>query len=121
MCKAYGRAAEDLGLTHRHLEGNQYPFAKVPYGKGRTCETKEADETVVSKALLYLSNPRLKILKTCLLYEFRGIYSELPSDEVDHYSKGERVIHPDYGEPLSESEILVCFTPGDSLLQRDSE
>ena len=104
-----------LTLSARKIQLDHYTFAELQD------ISKEADETVVSKALLYLSNPRLKILKTCLLYEFRGIYSELPSDEVDHYSKGERVIHPDYGEPLSESEILVCFTPGDSLLQRDSE
>lgn len=74
--------------------------------------SKQADPTVVSQALLYLSNPRLKVLKTCLMYEFNGGYFELPAEEVAHYSMGEGVIHPEYGEPISESEILICFTAG---------
>ena len=79
---------------------------------------EQEDPAVVSLALLYLSNPKLKVLKTCLMYEFNGNFSELPDDEVDHYSQGKVVIHPEYGEPIDESEILVCFTPGTGLQQR---
>jgi hypothetical protein len=76
------------------------------------------DESLVSRALLYLSTPRLKVLKTCLMYEFNGNFLELPDEEVAHYSKGEVVIHPVFGEPLHESEILLCFTPGSRLLDK---
>lgn len=76
------------------------------------------DRAVVSQALLYLANPKLKVLKTCLMYEFNGGFFELPAAEVAHYSKGEGVIHPEYGEPIDESEILVCFTPGAGLNQK---
>jgi len=77
-----------------------------------------ADHAVVAQALLYLSNPKLRVLRTCLMYEFNGGYFELPAEEVEHYSKGEGVIHPEYGEPVDESEILVCFTPGAGLHQK---
>ncbi|WCM92868.1 hypothetical protein M5C99_21410 [Acidovorax sp. NCPPB 2350] len=72
-------------------------------------------EAVVSKALLYLASPKLKVLRTCLMYEFNGGIFELPEEEVSHYSKGEDIIHPEFGTPISDSEILVCFTPGPSL------
>lgn len=74
-----------------------------------------SDESLVSRALLYLANPKVKVLKTCLMYEFNGGFLELPDDEVRHYSKGETVIHPEFGEPIPESEILICFTPGARL------
>lgn len=76
---------------------------------------EEDDRSVVAQVVLYLSNPKLKVLQTCLMYEFNGLYIELPEDEILHYSNGEEVIHPEYGEPLPESEILVCFTPGAGL------
>ncbi len=79
---------------------------------------EEPDVALVSKALLYLSNPRLKILKICLMYEFRDCYFELPDDEVTHYSKGEVMIHPEFGEPIPKSEILVCFTPSVGLQRK---
>lgn len=79
---------------------------------------KEEDRSVVAQALLYLANPRLKVLKTCLMYEFNGGYFELPAEEIAHYSKGEGVIHPEYGEPIDESQILICFTPGAGLQQK---
>ena len=79
------------------------------------------DPAQVSQALLYLSNPKLKVLKTCLMYEFNGGFFELPDLEVAHYSSGEGVIHPEYGELLDESEILICFTPGTGLHSKASE
>lgn len=79
---------------------------------------EEADRTVVSQALIYLANPKLKVLKTCLMYEFNGGFFELPAEEVAHYSKGEGVIHPEYGERIDESEILVCFTAGAGLQRK---
>ena len=79
---------------------------------------EQDDLAVLSQALLYLSNPKLKVLKTCLMYEFNGCFLELPDDEVDHYSRGEEVIHPEYGEAIGESEILVCFTPGVGLQRK---
>ncbi len=79
---------------------------------------EEGDRTVVSQALLYLSNPRLKVLRICLMYEFKGGIFELPAEEMAHYSKGEGVIHPEYGEPIDESEILICFTAGAGLQQK---
>lgn len=79
---------------------------------------KVSDESLVSKALLYLANPKLKVLKTCLMYEFNGNYFELPNEEVMHYAKGEGVIHPEFGKPIPESEILLCFTPGIRLQEK---
>lgn len=79
---------------------------------------EQDDPAVVSQALLYLSNPKLRILKTCLMYEFNGGFFELPDDEVNHYSRGEEVFHPEYGEPIGEAEILVCFTPGACLQKK---
>jgi len=72
---------------------------------------------LTSTVLLYLASPKLKVLKTCLMYEFADGIFELPEDEVAHYANGDDVIHPDSGEPIPESEILVCFTPGPRLLQ----
>lgn len=80
--------------------------------------SKQDDPAIVSQVLLYLSNPKLRVLKTCLMYEFNGGFFELPDDEVAHYSLGEEVIHPEYGEPINESEILVCFTSGAGLQQK---
>jgi hypothetical protein len=77
--------------------------------------TNSSDEELVSRVLLYLTTPKLKVLNTCLMYEFQDVFLELPEEEVDHYAKGEDVIHPHYGEPIHESEILFCFTPGSRL------
>ena len=77
--------------------------------------SKATSESSVSTALLYLANPRLKVLKICLMYEFNGNVLELPDDEVQHFSRGEPVFHPEFGEAMKESEILMCFTPGARL------
>jgi hypothetical protein len=82
--------------------------------------SKESDTGFASKALLYLANPRLRVLRTCLMYEFQGMLFELPDEEMDHYSKGEAVIHPELGAPIPESEILICFTAGAELLNKDA-
>ena len=101
-------------LSTRAYQLDHYSFAEL-------AQLAEAsDESLVSKALLYLANPKLKVLKTCLMYEFDGQLIELPDDEVAHYSKGEAVIHPHFGEPLPESEILICFTPGARLQHKDA-
>lgn len=76
------------------------------------------DESLVSRALSYLATPRMKVLKTCLMYEFDGGFYELPEDEVRHYSQGEVVIHPEFGEPIPESQIMICFTPGSTLKKK---
>jgi hypothetical protein len=81
--------------------------------------TKSSDEKLVSRVLLYLASPKLKVLSTCLMYEFEGGLFELPEGEVAHYAKGEEVIHPEFGEPIPESEILLCFTPGPRLRSKD--
>lgn len=80
----------------------------------------ESDAGVVSKALLYLANPRLKVLKTCLMYEFQGMILELPVEEMNHYAYGEAVIHPELGMPIPESEILICFTAGPELQNKEA-
>ena len=77
--------------------------------------SESTDEPLVSRALLYLATPKLKVLKTCLMYEFDGGIFELPNEEVARYARGESVIHPEFGEPIPESEVLVCFTPGSRL------
>lgn len=101
-------------LSKRAYQLDHYSFAEL-------AQLAEAsDESLVSKALLYLANPKLKVLKTCLMYEFDGQLIELPDDEVAHYSKGEAVIHPQFGEPIPESEILMCFTPGVRLQSKDA-
>lgn len=101
-------------LSARSYQLDHYSFAEL-------AQLSEAsDESLVSKALLYLTNPKLKVLKICLMYEFDDQLIELPEDEVAHYSKGEVVIHPHFGEPISESEILMCFTPGVRLQSKDS-
>jgi hypothetical protein len=77
------------------------------------------DEVVVSKALLYLAAPRIKILKARLMYEWDGFFHDLPDDEVENYSKGEEVVHPQNGEPLDSSQILISFILGDALVKRE--
>lgn len=73
------------------------------------------DEPLVTRALSYLTNPKVKVLKICLMYEFDGSFYELPEEEVRHYSRGEPMIHPELGEPIPESRIMLCFTPGVTL------
>ena len=74
-----------------------------------------SDKSLVTRALTYLATPKVKVLKTCLMYEFNGGFFELPDEEVRHYSRGEAVIHPEFGEPIPESQIMLCFTPGATL------
>ena len=75
--------------------------------------SEENDCSMVSKAITYLSNPNLKILNICLMYESSdGGFFELPSEEVNAYLRGEKMIHPDYGYPIDDTEILICFTVG---------
>lgn len=101
-------------LSARSYQLDHYSFAEL-------AQLSEAsDESLVSKALLYLTNPKLKVLKICLMYEFDDQFFELPEDEIAHYSKGEAVIHPHFGEPIPESEILMCFTPGVRLQSKDA-
>jgi hypothetical protein len=76
---------------------------------------KANDESLVTRALSYLATPRVRVLKTSLMYEFDGGFYELPEEEVRHYSKGEAVIHPQFGEPIPDSQIMICFTPGAAL------
>jgi len=98
-------------LSARAYQLDHYTF-------GELAELAKAnDEVLTSTVLLYLASPKLKVLKTCLMYEFADGIFELPEDEVAHYANGDDVIHPDSGEPIPESEILVCFTPGPRLLQ----
>jgi hypothetical protein len=101
-------------LSKRAYQLDHYSFAEL-------AQLAEAsDESLVSRALLYLANPKVKVLKICLMYEFDGQFLELPDDEVARYSKGEEVIHPQFGEPIPESEILMCFTPGVRLQSKDA-
>jgi len=101
------------GLAARKTHLDHYTFTDLQL------LANEPDLALVTKALLYLSNPRLKVLKTCMMYEFRGGYFELPDEEVAHFSKGEGVVHPELGQPLLETEILVCFTAGVGLQGKD--
>ena len=99
-------------LSTREHQLDHYTFAELSE------LSLGGEESDVSKALLYLASPKLKVLKTCLMYEFNGYFLELPDEEVAHFSRGETVIHPDLGEPLPGSEILLCFAPG-AQLQRE--
>ncbi|WP_289241367.1 hypothetical protein [Delftia sp.] len=99
-------------LSNFDHQSDHYTFAELARYSNST------DELLISRALLYLSNPRLRVLKTCLMYEFDGMLSELPAEEAEHYSRGDQVIHPEYGEPLPEDEIILCFTPGPELDSR---
>ena len=101
------------GLSARQYQLDHYTFGDLAQLAGIP------DHSIVSTALLYLANPKLKVLRTCLMYEFNGLLLELPEEEVAHYSQGEIVIHPEFGEPMSESEILLCFTPGIRLQKMD--
>lgn len=74
-----------------------------------------SDESLVTRALSYLATPKVRVLKTCLMYEFNGGFYELPEEEVRHFSRGEAVIHPEFGKPIPESRIMLCFTPGVTL------
>jgi hypothetical protein len=99
-------------LSSRKHQPDHYAFDELL----QLAET--SDESQVTRALSYLATPKVKVLKTCLMYEFNGGFFELPEEEVRHYSKGEAVIHPEFGEPISESEIMLCFTPGASLTSK---
>lgn len=79
--------------------------------------SREEDKSNVSRALLYLASPRLEVLRTCLMYEFDGNFLELPTEEIVHFFRGDEVIHPELGEPIPPNHILICFTPGRTLLK----
>ena len=96
-------------LSSRAYQLDHYSFAELAQ------LAKASDESLVSKVLLYLASPKLKVLRVCLMYEFDGQLIELPDDEVARYSEGEAVIHPEFGEPIPESEIVICFLPGARL------
>lgn len=100
-------------LAARSYQFDHYTFAELAQLSG------ESDESLIAKAILYLANPKIRVLKTCMMYEFDGAFFELPADEIAHYSKGEAVIHPEFGEPIPESEILLCFIPGPRLLNKE--
>lgn len=102
-------------LSAREYQLDHYTFGDL------TQLAESDDEEIVATALLYLANPKLKVLKTCLMYEFNGYLAELPDEEVAHYSNGEAIIHPEFGEPMLESEILLCFTPGIRLKNMNAE
>lgn len=96
-------------LSSREQQLDHYTFNDL-------CQMAQAsDDASVSRALSYLATPRLMVLKICLMYEFDNGFYELPEEEVWHYSKGEAVIHPVFGEPIPESGIMICFTPGAAL------
>ena len=99
-------------LSSRKHQSDHYDFAELAE------LAQVGDESEISKALLYLASPKLKVFKTCLMYEFNGYFLELPEEEVSHFSKGEAVIHPELGDPLPKSEILLCFVPS-VRLQRE--
>ena len=99
-------------LYSREHQPDHYTFEELLH------LAEASDESQVTRALSYLATPKVKVLKTCLMYEFNGGFFELPEEEVRHYSKGEAVIHPEFGEPISESEIMLCFTPGASLTSK---
>lgn len=102
-------------LSARDYQIDHYTFGEL------TQIAEIDDESIVSKALLYLATPKIKVLKTCLMYEFNGNLFELPDEEVEQYSKGAVVIHPEFGEPIPESDILLCFTPGTRLQNRGAK
>lgn len=102
-------------LSNREFQLDHYTFEELIKVAGTH------EESLVSQALLYLSTPKLKVLKTCLMYEFDGSLFELPDEEVAHYSKGEAVVHPEFGEPMHESQILICFTSGARLQSGGAE
>lgn len=77
--------------------------------------SNEAGDKVLARALIYLATPRLQVLQTCLMYQFNDLLLELPEEEVTHYSSGEAVIHPEFGEPIAEADLLMCFTAGRAL------
>lgn len=81
---------------------------------------QSSDESLVTRAVSYLATPKMKVLKTCLMYEFDDGFYELPEEEVRRYSMGETVIHPQFGEPIPESRIMICFIPGATLKGKDS-
>ncbi|MBW8843577.1 MAG: hypothetical protein JF607_01210 [Burkholderiales bacterium] len=76
------------------------------------------DDKVVARAATYLSNANLQVLRTCLMYEYRGYFFELPKEELQHYVKDEDVVHPESGEPISKAEILVFFAPGPGMQEK---
>lgn len=96
-------------LSSREHQPDHYTFDDLLH------LTQAGDESVVARALSYLATPRVRVLEICLMYETNGGFYELPEEEVGHYSRGEAVIHPEFGEPIPESQIMICFTPGVTL------
>ena len=96
-------------LSSREHQLDHYTFSDLHL------YSQVSDESLVAQALTYLASPRLRVLKTCLMYEFNGGFYELPEAEVRRYAHGQAVIHPEFGEPIPDSEILICFIPGATL------
>lgn len=79
--------------------------------------TKVDDMTSLTRAVMYLATPLLGVLKPALMYEFEGQILELPEDELSHFALGESVIHPHFGEPISDAQLFLAFEPGERLLR----
>ncbi len=80
---------------------------------------KDTADTQLASAVLYLANPNVQVLKPSLLYEqSEGFFVELPESEVEHYVSGGEVRHPGLGTVLEAGEVLVAFTPGETLLRK---
>lgn len=105
------RACLDIWLR---LRAKEVQLDHYTYGQLEAL-TRVADQTCLTRALLYLATPSLGVLKPSLLYEFEGRVMELPATEFAHFAAGEHVIHPYLGEPLDDDQVFLAFEPGERL------
>ena len=96
-------------MAERDVELFNYVFEEVYTYDGSD------DDSLMSRVVLYVANLMLKIIRLCIMYESEGCWVALPDEEVERYSSGESVVHPELGVVIDDSDLIVCFVPGDAL------
>lgn len=96
-------------LSQRDVQLDHYSFEELSSYAGSD------DDSLMSRVVLYFASPKLKIIRLCIMYESEGCWVALPDEEVERYSSGESVVHPELGVVIDDSDLIVCFVPGDAL------
>ena len=97
-------------LSNRSTHARRYSFQDL-------AELSSAQDNHLAKALVFLANPSLQVVKIKLLYESGDSAFELSEAQVRSYSRDEPILHTGSAERVDETKIQVCFAPG-AMLRR---
>ncbi len=77
--------------------------------------TGKRDVSRALQVVLYLSNPKVRVLELRLTYQSQGNSFRLSDHQVQRRFEGDVVLHPETGAPITDSDIAISFTPGSRL------